>query len=127
MLLGTVASAEVQTQEQQKAEGKWQIEFEHYSKSHVCVLVSDVPVKINHDSTVPHNSSDSPQHKYRGEGRRRRRRRGCKYIPGMFFFFFFSSRGKNRRKRESRHSSELNAFFKVELNFVQNPPGGRHY
>lgn len=67
MLLGTVASAEVQTQEQQKAEGKWQIEFEHYSKSHVCVLVSDVPVKLNHDSTVPHNSSDSPQHKYRGE------------------------------------------------------------
>lgn len=28
---------------------------------------------------------------------------------------------------ESRHSSKLNAFFKVELNFVQNPPGGRHY
>lgn len=24
----------------------------------------------------------------------------------------------------SRHSRELNAFFKVELNFVQNPPGG---
>ena len=45
----------------------------------------------------------------------------------LFSFFFIEGEKKNRRERESRHSSELNAFFKVELNFVQNPPGGRHY
>lgn len=101
MLLGTVASAEVQTQEQQKAEGKWQIEFEHYSKSHVCVLVSDVPVKINHDSTVPHNSSDSPQHKYRGEGGRRREEEGMQIYSGnVLFLFLFIEREKQEEKRE---------------------------
>lgn len=60
MLLGTFASAEEQKHEQQKAQGKCQIEFEHYSKSHVCGLVSYVSVKINHDSSVPQNPSDSP-------------------------------------------------------------------
>lgn len=123
--------------EQQKAEEKCQIEFEHYSDSHVCVFVSDVSVKINRGSSVPKNplTLSSINTKARGGG-------GHKYVPEcalfflsssssslffFFFFFFFIVRGKNRRKRESRHSSELNAFFKVELNFVQNPPGGRHY
>ena len=39
--------------EQQKAEEKCQRECEHYSNSHVCALVSDVSVKINHNSSVP--------------------------------------------------------------------------
>lgn len=40
-------------------------------------------------------------------------------------FFFLAEEGKKTGEIEgSRHSSELNAFFKVELNFVRNPPRG---
>lgn len=48
------------------------------------------------------------------------------YIPGMFICFMEG--GRQKKHGASIQSSELNAFFKVELNFVQNPPqGGRHY
>lgn len=47
-------------------------------------------------------------------------------VLSPFYFLFFDGR-ENRREGVCRHSGELNVFFKVELNFVQNPPGGRHY
>lgn len=44
----------------------------------------------------------------------------------LSFFLFSLSEVENMGERQSAHththSSELNAFFKVELNFVQNPP-----
>lgn len=108
-------------QEQQKAEGKCHIEFEHHSNSHVCAFVSDVSITINHDLT-PQKTPVSPHYKYRGERRRRDDKIYCWNF--LFSFFFIYQSGKNRRDRDSRRSSELNAFFKVALNFVQNPPRG---
>lgn len=87
MLPGTFASAEERNREQQKAEEKFHIESEHYSNSHVCVLVSDFSVKINHDSSVPQKSSDSPQHtEARGGG-------DANIFRECFFFFFFFIEG----------------------------------
>lgn len=95
------------------------MEFEQYSKSHICLLVSDVSIKMNHYCTDSLNSSDSDQHKY---SEKKKEEEGTQIYSGNVMYFFFIG-----EKRESTDSSELNAFFKVELNFVQNPPGGRHY
>lgn len=107
-----------------RREGECQIEFEHYSNSHVCVLVSDVSIKINHDSSVPSkkkNPSNSLQHKYRGE----KRGGGRKYIPGMFFFFFsFLWRGEETGEKE-RADTAVNwmHFSKWSWTLCKIPPG----
>lgn len=57
-----------------------------------------------------------------------KKERGGHIFPEFFFpFFFLIERVCVGGAATAQHSTELNAFFKVELNFVQNPPGGHHY
>lgn len=117
--------------EQQKAEEKCQIEFEHYSDSHVCVFVSDVSVKINRGSSVPKNplTLSSIDTKARGGG-------GHKYIPEcalfflssssslfFFFFFFFIVRGKTGEKGRADTAVNWMHFSKWSWTLCKIPPG----
>lgn len=105
MLLGTLVSKQAQTKKPRETERKCKMEFCN-------IQFTNGVIKRTPSSLHPQNSSVHT-HKYRGER--------------LLWCLFSDGKEKNRREGVHRHSSELNVFFKVELNFVQNPPGGRHY